>query len=66
MSTPRASDDVIAVLPMPPGGCLAREQAQRITCLAITLGLVRGRNVHINAVRSIAEWLYSGAPHHED
>lgn len=57
---PHAGDDVIAVLPMPAGASLTREQAQRVTCLALALGLVRGRNVHILAVRSIAEWLYAG------
>lgn len=59
-SKPHAGDDVIAVLPMPPGACLSREQAQRVTCLAVALGLVRGRNVNILMVRAIAEWLYAG------
>ena len=57
---PHAGDDSIAVLPMSPGAALSREQSQRATCLALALGLLRGRNVHVHAIRSIAEWLYTG------
>ena len=60
---PPPNDDAIAVLPMPPGGCLASAQAQRVTCLAVTLALTRGRSVHIGVIRAIAEWLYDGNSH---
>lgn len=60
MSGPHATDDVIAVLPMPTGYALDPEQARRVTCLALAFGLCRGRQVHVVTIRAIARWLYNG------
>lgn len=53
--------DEIAILPMDKGGSLTADQSRRATCLALTLSLLRGRNVHVGTVREIAAWLYDGS-----
>jgi hypothetical protein len=60
MTAPHAGDDTLAILPMPSGAALGGEQARRATCLAMALGLLRGRSVPTLTVFAIARWLYDG------